>query len=312
MQILWWGYHSYNFCYDFVCMAWGYLFPLFYPLAHAFNFLTILSFYHITNTVPSLSFGWMLIVFFQMHFLWLTFTNTQSESIYDSGWCARCCDHLPHVVFTSGYLSFWQAWQVLSSGQLSCRNYVKPGKTVPVLKDVSIQSSQNVRRTTQQSPSDIENKFSGHIPTHKDSSGTNAKFSSEPTKCMGTSFPFHPSEVDEAGKVARGQNEGYRSTVNSFHAQTTNETFGNHMAHTNQANGLSHACTDDDDILEVIYYFSWWHERENQMKINFHQNLILEVNLTRNHSGWDSQVISISMLNRESTQGLVSLLSFFI
>lgn len=145
-----------------------------------------------------------------------------------------------------------KAWQVLSSGQLSCRNYVKPGKTVPVLKDVSIQSSQNVRRTTQQSPSDIENKFSGHMPTHKDSSGTNAKFSSEPTKCMGTSFPFHPSEVDEAGKVARGQNEGYRSTVNSFHAQTTNETFGNHMAHTNQANGLSHACTDDDDILENI------------------------------------------------------------
>lgn len=180
-----------------------------------------------------------------------------------------CYYHFPLLVFTFVFLSFWQAWQVLCSGQLSCRNYVKPGKTVPVLKDVSNQSSQNVRRTTQQyqqSPSDIENKYSGHTQTHKDSSATNAKFINEPSKSMGTSFPFHPSEVDKVGNVARGQNEGYRSTVNSFHAQNKNETFSNHMAHTNQANGLSRDCLDDDDILEVINYLAY-DTRQNQMKM---------------------------------------------
>ncbi|XP_057464955.1 ATP-dependent DNA helicase Q-like 4A isoform X2 [Actinidia eriantha] len=147
-----------------------------------------------------------------------------------------------------------KAWQVLSSGQFSCRNYVKPGKTVPVVKDINDKSSQNVRKTTQQSPSYKQNNIPGCMQIHKNSSGTNAKLN-EPAKCTGSSLPFHPSNVAETGKVARGQNEGYTPTCNRFHAQATNGIFRNRIVSTSQAKGsggTSPDCIDDDDILENI------------------------------------------------------------
>ncbi|GFY88536.1 DNA helicase [Actinidia rufa] len=146
-----------------------------------------------------------------------------------------------------------KAWQVLSSGQFSCRNYVKPGKTVPVVKDINDKSSQNVRKTTQQSPSYKQNNITGCMQIHKNSSGTNAKLN-EPAKCTGSSLPFHPSNVAETGKVARGQNEGYTPTCNRFHAQATNGIFSNRIVSTSQAKGsggTSPDCIDDDDILEL-------------------------------------------------------------
>ncbi|KAL7205828.1 hypothetical protein ACSBR2_018699 [Camellia fascicularis] len=147
-----------------------------------------------------------------------------------------------------------KAWQVLSSHHLSCRNYAKPGKTVPVVKDVNANALQNVRRTTQQSLSNVNNSFSGHMQTHTNLSGTNAKIG-ESTQCIGVSFPLHPSSVAEDGKVSKGQNERYTSMINSSFARATNGISSNHMAQTSQVKGsvdMSPDCIGDDDILENI------------------------------------------------------------
>ncbi|GMP39290.1 hypothetical protein CsSME_00010182 [Camellia sinensis var. sinensis] len=147
-----------------------------------------------------------------------------------------------------------KAWQVLSSRHLSCRNYAKPGKTVPVVKDVNANALQNVRRTTQQSLSNVNNSFSGHMQTHTNLSGTNAKIG-ESTQCIGVSFPLHPSSVAEDGKVSKGQNERYTSMINSSFARATNGISSNHMAQTSQVKGsvdMSPDCIGDDDILENI------------------------------------------------------------
>lgn len=147
-----------------------------------------------------------------------------------------------------------KAWQVLSSHHLSCRNYAKPGKTVPVVKDVNANALQNVRRTTQQSLSNVNNSFSGHMQTHTNLSGTNAKIG-ESTQCIGVSFPLHPSSVAEDGKVSKGQNERYTSMINSSFARATNGISSNHMAQTSQVKGSVDMSPDrigDDDILENI------------------------------------------------------------
>ncbi|KAA8545503.1 hypothetical protein F0562_020287 [Nyssa sinensis] len=150
-----------------------------------------------------------------------------------------------------------KAWQALSSLQLSCRNYVKPGITAPLVKDVSANLSQDVRRTSQQCTSVMNNKFSGHMRTHQNFSETNAKAAKlgESTMCMGTSFPSGCPVVAAAGMVVNGQSEGHTSVLDNSHAQVINGLSSNHTAHASQLNGSEDTFPDgidDDDILENI------------------------------------------------------------
>ncbi|KAL6964391.1 DNA helicase [Sarracenia purpurea var. burkii] len=81
---------------------------------------------------------------------------------------------------------------------------------------------------------------------------TEASTSSRLMACQVLNLQRVPTTQVE--KVARGQNEGYTSTHNSFHARATNGISSNHMAHTSQAKGPggSPDFMDDDDILENI------------------------------------------------------------
>ncbi|XAR56334.1 DNA helicase [Bertholletia excelsa] len=148
-----------------------------------------------------------------------------------------------------------KAWQVLASLHLSQRSYVKPGKSLPVVHDISANSSRSIRCTLQ-SPSDMNNNFSGHMQTNKNISGPNVKVG-EPSRCEGNSFPLLSSNIAEAGTFARGQNEGYTSTSNNFYARTSGIS-SNHLRQTIQMKGSGYTspeCVesiDDDDILENI------------------------------------------------------------
>uniref|UniRef100_A0A5B7ATW1 DNA 3'-5' helicase n=1 Tax=Davidia involucrata TaxID=16924 RepID=A0A5B7ATW1_DAVIN len=164
-----------------------------------------------------------------------------------------------------------KAWQALSSLQLSCRNYIKPGKTAPLVKDVSANLSQVVRRTSQQCTSVMNNKFSGHMQTHQNFGETNVKLG-ESTTCMDASFPSGCTNVAATGKVVNGQSVGPTSMLNNSrkvvsqsvghtsmlgnsHAQVINGLSNNHTSHASQLNGPKDTFPDgidDDDILENI------------------------------------------------------------
>ncbi|KAA8536559.1 hypothetical protein F0562_029037 [Nyssa sinensis] len=145
-----------------------------------------------------------------------------------------------------------KAWQALSSLQLSCRNYIKPGKTTPLVKGVSDSLSQDVRRTSQQCTSAVNNKFSGHMRTHQNISETNCRLGGS---VRGFSFPSSCTDVAAAGKAVSGQSEGHTSMLNNSHARDVNGLSSNHTSHSSQMNGFEDSFPsgiDDDDILKNI------------------------------------------------------------
>lgn len=148
---------------------------------------------------------------------------------------------------------FWQAWQALSNLRLSSRNYIKPGKSVPLVKDATSTSFQDVRRASQQCSSELNNKHSGQIRTHQTFNGSNTN--SGESNCMSTSLPLGTTDVAEPGKSR--QNEGYSSMFNNSHARTINGSSSSDNTHArqmNELNGTFPEAMDDDDILGVIHY----------------------------------------------------------
>lgn len=148
---------------------------------------------------------------------------------------------------------FWQAWQALSNLRLSSRNSIKPGKSVPLVKDVNSTSFQDVRRANQQCSSELNNKHSGQISTHQTFHGSNTNYGE--SNCMFTSLPSGTIDAAEAGKSR--QTEGYSSMFNNSRAREINGSSSSDNTLARQMNGLNGTFPegmDDDDILEVIHY----------------------------------------------------------
>ncbi|KAF4357186.1 hypothetical protein F8388_003333, partial [Cannabis sativa] len=150
-----------------------------------------------------------------------------------------------------------KAWHILSNMQISCRNYVKPGKTIQV-KGISAENCHGAGKTTLRCSSNID-RSSAHSKTHPYFSATtaaNVKVS-EPTSCTGKYFPPNNVEAAEPGKSVGGQRHIGAPTVYAS-GQQVGGSVGNHNVHghTSQRKESQKVCVtdldDDDEILESI------------------------------------------------------------
>ncbi|KAK4401971.1 ATP-dependent DNA helicase Q-like 4A [Sesamum angolense] len=147
-----------------------------------------------------------------------------------------------------------KAWQLLSSLKLSSRNYTKPGKSLPLSKDVNAFISQSSRRTTQQCSSVLKRTVPECNQNYQSFSRGDVK-TSEPNKNSGSSFPSHIFEVEETRQVTVGQKGSHPLMTDGLQRQTINCSASKSEMHTSAANGPKSASTDgidEDDILENI------------------------------------------------------------
>lgn len=138
--------------------------------------------------------------------------------------------------------------------QISCRNYVKPGKTIHG-KGVVAETCYDVGETTVRSSSNID-RSSGQTQTHQYNGATSVKVS-EPTSCTGNYFPSSNVEATEAGKSVGGQRQNRASTGYSSGHQVLGGSVGNHNVHNSQIKDSEKVLVpdmDDDEILEVILF----------------------------------------------------------
>lgn len=142
-------------------------------------------------------------------------------------------------------LKSWQAWQLLSSLQLSSRNYSKPGKTLPLSKDMNAFSSQSSRRTTQQCLSGFKSTAASHNQNCQSFSNGDER-TGDSNNRLSSSFPLNTFEAKESRNSW---------TSDTLQRQTINCAAGKSAVHTNARNVPSsfHDGVDDDDILEVIH-----------------------------------------------------------
>ncbi|KAL0422268.1 UNVERIFIED_CONTAM: ATP-dependent DNA helicase Q-like 4A [Sesamum latifolium] len=147
-----------------------------------------------------------------------------------------------------------KAWRLLSSLQLSSRNYTKPGKSLPLSKDVNAFISQSSRRTTQQCSSVLKSTVAECNQNYQSFSRGDVK-TSEPNKNLGSSFPSHIFEVEETRQVMVGQKGSHPLMTDGLQRQTINCIGSKSEMHASAANGPKSASTDgidEDDILENI------------------------------------------------------------
>ncbi|KAK6131895.1 hypothetical protein DH2020_034368 [Rehmannia glutinosa] len=147
-----------------------------------------------------------------------------------------------------------KAWQLLSNLQLSSRIYAKPGKTLPLSKDVNAFISQSSRLTTRQCSSVLKSTAAGHNQNHQSFTNGDVQ-TSESNQSLGSSFPPRTFEAKETRQVMVGQNGLHSSTSDTLQRQTINCTASRSALHTSAKNGLKSSFSDgidDDDILEVI------------------------------------------------------------
>ncbi|XP_073271932.1 ATP-dependent DNA helicase Q-like 4A [Primulina huaijiensis] len=126
-----------------------------------------------------------------------------------------------------------KAWKLLSSLQLNSRNYIKPGKTLPLSKRVDATS----RRATQQLSSDSKSKFSDSIRTRQSLSESHAQ----------------TSKVEEDRQVTM-QSESY-SLSDRFQPQTINGVSCKSASYTRATVGSKSTYSegiDDDHVLGNI------------------------------------------------------------
>ena len=150
--------------------------------------------------------------------------------------------------------NFLQAWGALSSLKLSSRNYSKPGKMAPLLKDASVEFPQDVRKCNLQSSHNTNNQYLEHNLPHQNLGETNSSYS-ETASCRGNSFRSGSACAENAGREG-GQNETKPSMLYNSHIQVVGQSSGTCNVHTGQVKELVGAFpngTDDDDILEVIH-----------------------------------------------------------
>uniref|UniRef100_A0A803LN05 DNA 3'-5' helicase n=1 Tax=Chenopodium quinoa TaxID=63459 RepID=A0A803LN05_CHEQI len=145
-----------------------------------------------------------------------------------------------------------QAWKALSSLQLGCRNYVKPGKTVQPLKNVNATQFSG-RRVVSEKSYDSSTKLSENqqwnhkVSESKDKAGN-------PTRYYVASAPMH--HTAEAEKAIYGQKQ--KEATIMLHSSLTPIPEGSqhhNVNSTSDSKQLDGAVTDginDDDILGNI------------------------------------------------------------
>lgn len=146
-----------------------------------------------------------------------------------------------------------KAWGALSSLKLSSRNYSKPGKMAPLLKDASVEFPRDVRKCNLQSSHNTNNQYLEHNLPHQNLGETNSSYS-ETASCRGNSFRSGSACAENAGREG-GQNETKPSMLYNSHIQVVGQSSGTCNVHTGQVKELVGAFpngTDDDDILEDI------------------------------------------------------------
>ena len=147
-----------------------------------------------------------------------------------------------------------QAWNALSSLKLSSRNYSKPGKMAPLLKEASVEFPQDVRKCNLQSSYNLNSQHVDHNLPHQNLSKTNSSCS-EISSCRGNPFQSGSACAANAGQ-GHGLSETKSSKLYNSHIQVTFQSSGMRNVHTDRVkefvDAFSHG-TDDDDILEVIH-----------------------------------------------------------
>ncbi|KAL6517738.1 hypothetical protein OROMI_033439 [Orobanche minor] len=93
-----------------------------------------------------------------------------------------------------------KAWQLLSGLHLSSRNYTKPGKTVPLSKEVNASISQSSRRTTHQCSSVFESTAAGSNQNYQSFSKGDVQAGAL-NRSSGSSLAPHTFEVKETRHV---------------------------------------------------------------------------------------------------------------
>ncbi|KAJ4717333.1 DNA helicase, ATP-dependent [Melia azedarach] len=143
-----------------------------------------------------------------------------------------------------------KAWHTLSSLKISCRNYIRPGVSIPVENAGSDTSRNFCRRATLQSSSG-HSKFSEPMHNHQNHSQTSVK-ASEPVRCTGSFLPSHDVRAMEAGNGLVGSNESKASVVNNSDIKFSDGSFSNHSLHASQKNESAEVLADDIDDDEIL------------------------------------------------------------
>lgn len=147
---------------------------------------------------------------------------------------------------------FQQAWELLSSLQLSSRSYSKPGKSFPLPKNVNASISGGARHTTQQFQSDLKSTASG-----QDQSFSKGDVQANgPSKSLNNCFSAHTYEVNDARQVSNGSHSTMSDTL---HRETVHHTASKSEMQTSARNDPTSFSVDidDDDILEVIHLVAY-------------------------------------------------------
>lgn len=148
-----------------------------------------------------------------------------------------------------------QAWQLLSSLQLTSRNYDKPGKSLPLAKHVNASISGSSRQTTLQFESDLKSTAAGR-DKYDQSISKGGVQTGGPSKSSISCFSTHSSEVKDAGHVSMGPKGSYSIMSDTSQKETVHYAASKSAMHTSARNELNSsspvAIDDDDDILEVI------------------------------------------------------------
>lgn len=147
-----------------------------------------------------------------------------------------------------------QAWQLLSSLRLSSKSYTKPGKTLPLTKDVSASALGKSGQANQQWSSNVNSTSFGHAPLRQNFSSSNNEIR-ESRKSAGTSFPSHA----QVGNFVTRQNSIYTSMANTCQNRPSDGSTSSSADDINKIKGsngtfVSGIDDDDDDILEVIHF----------------------------------------------------------
>ncbi|OVA10929.1 Helicase [Macleaya cordata] len=163
-----------------------------------------------------------------------------------------------------------KAWQTLSSLQVTCRNYLKPGITSPVVQSTgadnlpsrNLDSSQDTRKeTTVWSSSDMSRKSSDNS-RHEELRRHQNSIDSNPRVCESVNHSSNslPERRMYAAEADRGANLGLsngreESMLYNSPAPVGNGSFNNCTMGTNQKNGFGGNFADDlddDDILKNL------------------------------------------------------------
>lgn len=147
--------------------------------------------------------------------------------------------------------NFWQVCQIISSIKLSSRNYIKPGRSLPLSKDVNTVSSEDGRRKNLLTSTDANNNFSSYMGTHQNSTAIKTRIG----KNNGLDSLLLSSTPVVPVKASSRQNEVHGSMHNYSHESFINGLSNNHIAHATPVNGFQNKIPDDivdDDLLEVV------------------------------------------------------------